>query len=233
MSVNSFQKKNVVSKAKLPKFICFVGTDGAGKTTLARAFNTRQKQVRQNEYYYFDGGAYYTYILGSIRKLAGKSRRQKIKITKDKKKNTNKKNIGKSKRFLKGLYARFLMADYALLVLIKVRLPLLRGQKITSARYIYDVAIKLKLMLNLDTAQTHSIIRRFTAFFPNPEHVYLIDIPEEVAYERKDDVPSLAYLTERRQLYQQIMQPYATAVLDGRRPIADLLDEVEGSIGFE
>lgn len=234
MNAHPFQTKNGISKAKMPKFICFVGTDGAGKTTLARAFNARQKQVHQLEYQYFAGGAYYTYLMRPIRKLASRSKLKQIDEFKNYEKyQTTKKEIINANGLKKKLYKRFLIFDYGLLIFLKVFLPLLTGSRITAARYIYDVAIKFKILLHLDDEETHKIIRQFTRFMPTPNHVFLIDIPEEVALERKTDVPSLAYLTERRQLYQQVMQPYVTAVLDGRRPIAELLAEVEESIGIK
>ena len=223
------------SKIKTLAFICFVGIDGAGKTTLARAFNEKQQQTRQIEYRYFDGGAYYTYILGSIRKLAGKqgfNQENEYKNVQENKPEKEKREPKKSKRIRKALYARFLLLDYALLVFVKVSLPLLMGRKISSARYVYDVAIKFKLLLGWNDAKTHAIIRRFTAVFPTPDHVFLIDIPEQVAFDRKDDVPSMSYLIERRQLYNQIMKPYVTAVLDGTRPIEELLIEVEDYAGL-
>lgn len=213
---------------KMPHFICFVGTDGAGKTTLARAFNAKQMQVHQLDYQYFSGGPYYTYLMRPIRKLVAKRKLKKVDEFKNfEKYQAAKKEVIHSNGFRKKLYERFLLFDYGLLVLIKVVLPMLIGRRITAARYIYDVAIKFKILLHLDDAQTHQIIQQFTRILPNPDFVFLIDIPEEVALKRKDDIPSLSYLTERRQLYQQIMQPYATAVLDGRRPVAELLAEVE------
>ena len=209
-----------------PKFICFVGTDGAGKTTLAKAFNHKQK--RRLEYQYFDGGLYYTYLMRPIRKLAATRKLKKENKFKDfEKYQTAKKEVINSTSFHKILYAGFLLFDYGLLVFVKVTLPMLCGRRITAARYVYDLAIKFKIFLNLNDEQAHKLIRRFTAVFPNPDYVFFIDVPEEVALERKDDVPSLSYLTERRRLFHSIMQPYMTAVLDGRRPINELVDEVE------
>lgn len=213
-------KADINSTSKAPSFICFAGTDGAGKTTLAKAFNAKQRQAHQIEYEYIDAGLYYTYILGTIRRL-----RKKIKLER-----TGMAAVKKpkeTKRLRNYLYAIALLIDYAFTILIKVNWPLLRGRKITSARYIYIIAIKIKMLLNLDDEQTHTIIRRFTAIFPTPNPLFLIDVPEEVAFARKDDIDSITYLLDRRQLYRRIMQPYVTAVLDGCKPIDELIIEVE------
>ena len=50
---------------------------------------------------------------------------------------------------------------------------------------------------------------------------------------RKNDVPSMSYLTERRKLYHEIMQPYITTVLDGTRPVDELVQEVESYLNVE
>lgn len=210
-------------------FICFVGTDGAGKTTLAKAFSAKQRETYQVAYQYIDTGAYYTYILGMMRKVMEKFRPKTDNTTESARPRRAKKPTG-IKRLRKTLYSIALLIDYAFTIFIKVNLPLLRGRNIISVRYIYDIAIKIRIFFDLDDAQTHAIIRRFTAVFPTPDHLFLIDIPEEVAFARKDDIASITYLLDRRQLYYRIMQPYVSTVLDGCKPIDELITEVENCI---
>lgn len=210
-------------------FICFVGTDGAGKTTLAKVFGAKQRETHQVAYQYIDAGVYYTYILGAMRKVLEKFRPGTDNTTESVCLGKAKKPTG-IKRLRNTLYSIALLVDYAFTTSIKVTWPLRRGRNITSARYIYDIAIKIRLLFDLDDAQTHTIIRRFTAVFPTPDYLFLIDIPEEVAFARKDDITSITYLLDRRQLYYRIMQPYVSTVLDGCKPIDELITEVENCI---
>ena len=208
-------------------FVCFVGTDGAGKTTLSRAFNGRMTAARPQKCTYFEGSAYYTYLMRPFRKFARKRQLKNVdEFNNFKKFQDKKKSVLNSTKFRRLFYGTFLLFDYALLVLIKVVPFRLLGRQITAARYIYDIALKLKILLDLDIEQTHRIINWFTAVLPRPDHVFLIDIPEEVAMSRKNDAPSMSYLTERRKLY-------ITTVLDGTRPVDELVQEVESYLNVE
>jgi thymidylate kinase len=62
-----------------------------------------------------------------------------------------------------------------------------------------------------------SLISRLLNIMPEPDLIFLIDLPSEIAYSRKNDVPHISYLSERRELYCSLKEKYDAkiVILDG------------------
>ena len=50
---------------------------------------------------------------------------------------------------------------------------------------------------------------------------------EEIAFQRKDDTPSVEYLKERRKFYLDVGKEFGINVLDGAKGLQELLLEIE------
>ena len=81
--------------------------------------------------------------------------------------------------------------------------------------------------MNYSGDQVASLLKRYSRFFPKPDIVFLLDIPEEIAYERKDDVPSIEYLSDRRSIYLDVAERSGMRVLDGRKSVTELVEETK------
>jgi dTMP kinase len=57
---------------------------------------------------------------------------------------------------------------------------------------------------------------------PKPDLVFLVNLPEEVAYQRKDDIPSVDYLKKKRAVYLRMEKKYKMTIIDGSKELADL-----------
>ena len=62
---------------------------------------------------------------------------------------------------------------------------------------------------------SYRLIDLFLKFNPDPTHFFLIDIQEEIAFGRKNDVSSVAYLKELRGRYLEIAGRYGAQILNG------------------
>jgi len=62
--------------------------------------------------------------------------------------------------------------------------------------------------------------------FPKPDFVFMIDLPEEVAFNRKNDIQSVEYLKERRQLYLEMSDKYGFIKINGQDTPQDILAQV-------
>ena len=60
--------------------------------------------------------------------------------------------------------------------------------------------------------------------------IFLLDLPEELAYQRKGDVPSIDYLAERRKIYLNMDKDYNTVALDATKGLTELKDMVKSSV---
>ena len=215
-----------ITKAKL---ICFAGIDGSGKTTLAKEL---VKMMNER-------GVHYKYVYGRLEPFVLKPfisigrrifLRGKDMFEDYTKYSSVKNNAMKRHSFLFTVYRYILLFDYFLQLLFKIRVPLMLGKNIVCDRYVYDTVITdLSVDMNYSNTEIKNLIKKCFYIAPKPDLVFLIDLPEEVAFQRKDDTPSIEYLKERRNIYLEVGKEERMMVLDGSRS----LDELKGLIRKE
>ncbi|MBI2857787.1 MAG: hypothetical protein HYX90_01810 [Chloroflexi bacterium] len=120
--------------------------------------------------------------------------------------------------------------EYLLRFSLKLRLPLLLGHSVVCDRYLFDAVVTHAANLDYPDAKIRATIRKLLRLLPKPDVAFLIDLPEQVALSRKDDVPGLDYLTRRRRIYLEIAREYGMEVLDGTRDIAYLQERMRSRI---
>ena len=82
------------------------------------------------------------------------------------------------------------------------------GRKYIIDRYIFDIAINASLTRNKNLDFAQRLIEIFFRILPKPDMVIFIDLPEKIAMARKDDIPDIEYLTERRKRYLGLSKKY-------------------------
>lgn len=206
--------------------ICFIGMDGSGKTTLSHSFLEKLKKR----------GISCKYVHGLIwpkllkpfliigRKILSN---KKVGYPGDKSFRRTKENVFLKYPFLIFLYKTILFADYVPQILWKVYSPFYKEGTIISDRYIYDTVIYMGLNLGYDVDRLGEEIKRWFRVLPKPDVTFLLDIDENVAFRRKDDISSVDYLRERRGLYLGLAAKLGIPVLDGSEPIYELCNKVE------
>jgi thymidylate kinase len=207
-------------------FICFTGIDGAGKTTLAKFIvNDLQEGGIKASYVY---SRYVPIVLRPVMLLGKLLFFRNKDFYRDYSGYSNtKKRVSKQHNILAVFYQHLLLFDYFIQILCKIKLPLLFGKNIISDRYIYDTLITdLSVDFNYSEEDVRDILNRLLFLFPEPSITFLVDLPEEIAYQRKDDVPSIEYLRDRRNIYLFIGKEFAMTLLDGSM----LLDEVKAVV---
>lgn len=217
-----------VKRVKKPFLICLTGMDGTGKTTQAENLVKALKAKGIKCGYVWD--TYQPFLtkpfIVIIRTLffRGKDAFQNYAGYDS----TKKQLFGK--RFLAQGYRYLALFDYLCQSFIRIRLPLLLGKNIVSDRYIYDFVVNLAVDLNYSDKASKRLLHKLSHLLPEPDIAFLIDLPEEVCFQRKGDIPSIEHLIKRRKLYLRIGKESGLIMLDGSSDIGELGKTIENDI---
>jgi thymidylate kinase len=205
--------------------ICFTGIDGSGKTTLAKKFVKYLRSRKIPAQYIYS--RYRLTFTKPIVYLANRVFLRNYDIHADYSSYTDRKREVNSRyRALSKLYRSVLYGDYILQLLIKVRIPLLLNNTVVCDRFVYDTVLTdFAVDMDLSEKDIFQLIKQGFYVIPEPKLTFLIDVPEDVALRRKDDIPSIDYLTDRREKYRMLTKHYNIKVIDGDRPPEDVFSD--------
>ena len=118
----------------------------------------------------------------------------------------------------------FTWLDYFVRVCPLLVASLLTNTIVLADRYVYDVI----LALHADGSKSYRLVVWLFKLFPRPTIIFYVKVPPELAFARKDDVPSLEFLRrsddEKRKLLAQF--PIDQVItLDGTRTVQELTEE--------
>lgn len=204
------------------KFVCFSGTDGTGKSTLAlKVFQELKKRRKRVKLVYGRHRPFVTtilYIVGKRIFLNKSNMFSNYEQYLD-----DKRTLHKKQSKLTKIYFSTILMEYYLQVLFKIILPYKFGYWIISDRYAYDTIINdIAIDSMLSITEVCSLLRKLWYLIPKPDYAFLIKIPESLAMSRKNDIPSLNYLKLRNEYYDQLAVTEKMIVLDGTREPSQL-----------
>jgi dTMP kinase len=206
---------------KKAHLICFIGLDGSGKSTLANKFvekltidNIKSKHI---------WGGYELYLMKPIVLLSQRFFSKNVDMYEDY--NAYHKSITSSAKnpLVSFFYEKLTLIEYFIQMFIKINIPLMLGKTIVSDRYIYDIIVNLSVNMGYDEKKFKALLNTYQKYLPDPDIVFYIHVPEEVSLSRKDDIPSIEYLTLRKKLYDSIEN---AIYIDGNRRKYDVEVEV-------
>jgi len=200
--------------------VCFIGMDGSGKTTQAQALveSFNEKGVK-SKYVHNRFQAFLTQPFITIGKELFFRKKGKFEdydefvVTRGK---------VLQNRLLYRAYQNLLLLDYSLRSVFRVTIPLMFGKNIICDRYIFDTIVDLAVDLEYSDSKIELMLNRLSRLFPKPDMIFLMDVPAEMAYERKDDIASLEFLRERRSIYLDIAKQREAVVVDSTSDPAKL-----------
>jgi thymidylate kinase len=212
------------SLVSVPRFICFTGIDGSGKSTLASLLvSTLRQNGIESKFVYSRYKPMLARPLLSIARLLFLHGENPFK---DYDRYVNVRKSAFSNGAASRAYEYVMLVDYVMQVLIKVKLSLAQGITIVCDRYIYDTIINDMLDNRHSTARIETLLDKLFLILPRPNIAFLVDVPEEIAYKRKDDVPSMDYLKIRRPLFLSIASSQGLVVLDGTQNLRRLKHDI-------
>jgi len=130
--------------------------------------------------------------------------------------------------YLRNAMYGIMLFDYYLQLLYKIQIPLLAGRNIVCDRYIFDTIITdISVDVDLSEREQVKIINKLLSIFPKPDIIFMLDAPEEVAFERKDDIVSIEYLADRRKNYLNLIKYFDIIKLNGTTPMDELRQTIK------
>lgn len=203
-------------------FIAFVGIDGSGKSTLS---NNTYKKILKEHKIIKKYGRFIPICTKIVIFLARKIfLKNSASIQKNYKKYIEeKRSIMKKHQTLTKLFISLILIEYFIEIFIKIIIPRKMGFSIIVDRYVYDTVINdLAIDLDLTKEETHKIIKKFLKILPNPDITFFVNVSEEIAFKRKNDIPSINYLKMRNKYYQELVNFKEVIKLDGSLEIERL-----------
>jgi dTMP kinase len=208
------------------KFICITGIDGSGKTTISKLLI---KEL-QND------GILYCYVYNRYKPILlkpfmyfGRSLflRNENMFKDYKRDSSSKKRLFRSS-LLKSMYLSILLIDYSLQIFLKVNIPIFMGDDIICDRYLYDtVFTDICIDLNYSKDDARHLLNKCFRVFLKPDITFFIDVPENIAFNRKDDIPSIDYLIERKKFYKNLAEEYKFIIIEGDNSIERIMNNIK------
>jgi len=216
-------------------FVCFIGIDGSGKTTLANKVFETYKDSSKLKITYGRFVPILTRVLMYIGRQFFLKNNPDMFSDYDKYFDDKKSTISKHK-MLAQLFIRLVIFEYYLEILFKIIIPMKLGYSVISDRYVYDTVINdICIDMGFTINEANSIIKYSWKFLPKPNITFFVKTPEDVAFGRKSDIPSISYL-KKRNTYYNSLQFSEMVILDGTNPLLQLQNEVDDNlkkIGFD
>ena len=198
--------KLVATTRKRRMLVCFSGIDGTGKTTNATELTMRFKDMSiPSQYTYCLWSPKISYpLMGALYVLKGWRR----------------KDYKKSK-VMKKVWNYIVILDFIYIYMTKMWFPRLIGKMVFCDKYTYDLIV----MLMHDGLYGERASKILLKVIPQPDLVFMFDIPERVSDSRKDDTQEgldklrveqdvLEYLKIKRESYIKIAKLLGIPIID-------------------
>ncbi len=215
------------------KLVVISGIDGAGKTTLARRLNKLAE----------DEGVDSEYIYGRVKPVISRmiiffgrvvllKRKKKEIFTNFNSYYTQRQKIFQNRKLLEIFIISFLM-DQVIQSTVKITPRLWLGKTIFCDRYVKDTLIMdIAPTMNYSKSDISNMMRYLFKILPQPQFEFLLDIPIDTAFARKNDIPDKKILIEAKRLYDsyEINPPNKIIRLNGLEDIEKNCEIVQNII---
>ena len=126
------------------------------------------------------------------------------------------KNAGVNKlKFTHKIYFIVMLLDYIPQAFFKVTVQKLTGKYVICDRYYHDLIIDYAITISLPPEKIFPYIKITEFFVPKPTLQYYLRVAPEVSLSRKDDIPSISYLEERKRYYDFLAETSHMNILSG------------------
>jgi thymidylate kinase len=207
--------------------ICFTGIDGSGKSFQAQRLVEQLNAAGHPTIYIWSGGRSSLtrpIIRFGKRILKGPKKSQLTKAADSETRAQYEAYLASTQKLFRNRLIRNIWLNAALLdqtaeIWATILPHLLRNRIVVCDRYIYDFIIRAAIMTGMDTEEFRQHLR-LPVFcrVPQPSMWFFLDVPAEVAFNRKDDILDIEFLERRVPLYKIMASHFQVEVVDGTAP---------------
>jgi dTMP kinase len=188
--------------------VTFSGVDGSGKSTLAQTLigQLSSKGIKTEYLWWFSANdSFLGKIAGSVVQ----------KLAKPIESNTDGfPKVG----LVRALYQLLVLMDF----LLHVWSSSILGKNLVCDRYVYDIVVFFATELHYPESKAKNLIRLLKSVTPTPLIAFLVDVPAEIALQRKHDIPSSEQHERLRKLYFDLVKGDTTVkVVDGSKRLEE------------
>jgi dTMP kinase len=201
--------------------ICFIGIDGSGKTTISKLVNINLTNRGLNSTYM------HLRFVSIVLKLLIKLKNSFLIKEEGPQENAYRslmfKKVLLKNRLISYFHEWFVLLGHCFQIFYKIYSPLYRHKSIVLCdRYIYDTIVDLMIDHSWTRMKALRMLEISFRILPRPDLLFIIDIPENIAFSRKRDIPSIGFLSIRRVLYLTLFREYGPIVLNGLDSLTNL-----------
>ncbi|MBU2009445.1 MAG: nucleotidyltransferase family protein [Chloroflexi bacterium] len=203
-----------------PFLVTFSGADGTGKTQHAMALVSAMSECVKAEYFWSRCAS-----SGPYRLLRGAGRLL-LRRGDDGSRPWVDRKVSLSSPLRRAVWVYLVVLDLLWQYSIHVRLPMLRGRVVVCDRYAWDAAAELEASLAPGDWASWLAIRLLLALSPRPNMSFLLQAPNPVLAQRKQEQTDPRYLSALTEAYQRLARAHPFRVNDTGGDFAPLSDEI-------
>lgn len=119
------------------------------------------------------------------------------------------------------------LLEHAIEANLAVQPHLRRGRAVVCDRYLYKSVVNLAVLLDLPLTGLPQLLRHpALRLSPEPTLYFLLDVPAEVGFQRKTDLPGIEYVQRRVPIYRALAAFAGMPVVDATQPPDTLSDAI-------
>jgi len=204
------------------KLICVSGIDGTGKTTLAKKLvGEFSYSGIKCKYAWFRRARFISLPFLAFCYLTGYAKSIKLQ---------NGTRAGEYHFYKNKLIARLWLwisaLDILFLSLWRVFIPLKRGYTVVTDRYVIDALVDMMCDTKMNSLNNFPC-KLLLRFLPEKIVNIILDVNEEIAFQRKNDTLSLEYLKQRRKVYLKLSQELKIPVINTEGSLDDVWSSLQ------
>lgn len=209
--------------------ICFLGVDGSGKSTLSKhLFNELKKNSKVSHIWWLESEN--SFLRKLIRKIGNQQNYHHLNYFSSSEKLENKFNF--KNMVFKTIYPNIVLLDYIFFGIKKTWIPRILNRKniIIFDRYYYDVVLALSDEFEFGERKKIKTYHIFKKLFPDPDLIFVIEVPPEISYTRKkDEIKTIENAELIKSKYEEIyslLNPEKTIKIDNTEKIEDVTKKI-------